>query len=177
MEGRFTTDRLAVQPWTLPLPSSEATEISSILDEDVTAFLPESLLYKRGETDAKEWADTFSSGSNKVSSVRYGDDSELAGLLLLRPESDSVVHLGYIFGKKYWGKGLATELLRGLVKQLDSDEFSGQVHAGVVKGNPASVAVLKKVDFETMKESDSGADDVDWFIRHFGRDKYFEDRS
>lgn len=165
MERQFNTDRLTIEPWDLPLSSSELTELADILDEDVTAFLPESLLYKQGESDVKEWVDAFSSGSSKVSSARL--DSQLAGLLLLRPESAAVVHVGYIFGKKFWGKGLATELLRGLVDELAVDKFSGEIHAGVAMGNPASVAVLKKVGFEAMRKSESDADDIDWFVRTF----------
>lgn len=169
MEGRFTTERLVVEPWNDGLSSSELEELDEILDEDVTAFLPDSLQYRNGETEVLVWVRAFSSGTNKVSSVRL-HNSDLAGLLLLMNPSASqedVHHLGYIFGKKYWGRGLATELLNGLVKQLTDDGYKGEVHAGVAKGNPASAKVLQKVGFETHEPSESQPDDIEWYRRSF----------
>lgn len=168
MEGRFTTERLVVEPWNEELNSSELVEVEAIVDEDVTAFLPDNLQYRTGETNASEWAQTFSSGTNKVSSVRQ--DSKLAGLLILMNPAgtqEHVHHLGYIFGKKFWGRGLATELLNGLVKQLTDNGYNGALHAGVVKGNPASAKVLQKVGFEVHMPGDCSQPDIEWYRRSF----------
>lgn len=145
------------------------------LDQEVTAFLPESLQYKQGETNVAEWAKTFSSGTNKVSNVKL--NSELAGLLILmespsavaddaQESATAIMHLGYIFGQQFWGRGLATVLLRGLVQQLTTDGYNGEIHAGVAKGNPASVKVLQKVGFESMPKACEETE-VDWFCRTF----------
>jgi len=166
MQASFSTERMAVEHWNDTLSAFELQELSTILNEDVTAFLPDSLQYKEGETEVSEWAKEFSSGGNKVSSVRV--NGELAGLLILMsPLGDAcaAMHLGYIFCKTFWGRGLATELIRGLFQQLKVDGYNGAVHAGVAKGNPASVKVLQKVGFEAMDKSES--DDVDWFCYTF----------
>ena len=191
MYGKFDTERLAVKPWkedgyppsappsaadTTTTSSSLTQEIAEILEEDVTAFLPESLVFQRGKSDAATWARTFSNG-NDVSSVRFRGDgggdnkhnNKLAGLLMMRTESVGNIHIGYIFGKAYWGQGLATELNRGLVDHLIQRGYDGTLHAGVVVGNPASAAVLKKVGFQPVdKSGDEKSDgDVDMFIRRF----------
>lgn len=169
MEGRFATERLVVEPWNDEFSASDLEELANILDEDVTAFLPDSLHYCSGETDVSEWARTFSSGNNKVSSVRL-QNSELVGLLLLMNPLDSsedVHHLGYIFGKRYWGQGYATELLNGLVRQLTEDGYKGEVRAGVAKGNPASTKVLQKVGFESHQPNDKSQPDIEWYRRSF----------
>lgn len=166
MDGRFKTKRLVIERWNDSLTVSELQELEEILDEEVTAFLPPNLVYRTGVTDVAEWAKTFSEGSNKVSSVRL--DSKLAGLLILMAgdeEEGSPMHLGYIFGKECWGRGLATELLRGLVQQLTIDGYEGEIHAGVAKGNPASVRVLEKVGFVPMTGAQDS--DVHWFCRSF----------
>ena len=168
MEGRFTTERLVVEPWNDELSLDELEELAGILDSEATAFLPDNLQYRDGETNIAEWAATFSSGTNKVSSVRL--DSDLVGLLLLMNPSgsrDDLHHLGYIFGKKYWGRGLATELLAGLVQQLTDDGYNGELHAGVAKRNPASTKVLQKVGFEPHVPNDGSKPDIEWYRRSF----------
>ena len=169
MEARCSTDRLAVVPWSTPLSTTELTELGGILDTEVTAFLPPHLQYEPGTTDVSKWASTFAAGESAVSSVRLLGTNELCGLILLRPEEESSLYVGYIFGKRHWGKGLATELLRGLVDQLTAQRFVGELHAGVDRQNPASAAVLRKVGFNAMGPSTIGdkPTDVDWYYRKF----------
>ena len=167
-EARYTTGRLAVVPWSTPLSAAELKELDGILDTEVTAFLPPHLLYEPSTSDVLKWASTFSTGESAVSSVRLLGTNELCGLILLRPETSSV-HLGYVFGKRYWGKGLATELLRGLKDQLTAESYSGEIHAGVDRHNPASAAVLRKVGFSAIGADTNGdkPTDVDWYYRKF----------
>ena len=168
-EARYITDRLAAAPWSTPLSAAELKELDDILDAEVTAFLPPHLSYEPDTTDVAKWAATFSGGSS-VSSVRLLGTNELCGLILLRSESASTVHLGYLFGKRHWGKGMATELLRGLMDQLAVERYVGEILAGVDRHNPGSAAVLRKVGFHTMEPSkvgDKPTDDVDWYYRMF----------
>lgn len=165
--GTFNTERLSIKPWDEEALTSKMRdnrlldEISDMLDADMTAFFPEKLWYKEGTMNVAEWAETFGKGST-ISTVWLGT-GELTGLLMIRRPEDtnSYMHIGYLFGKAHWGKGLATELLRGLVRNLKTKEYTGMLHAGVVHGNPASARVLKKVF--TEMEDKSKASDVDWF--------------
>ena len=180
MFGDFTTSRLQAEPWRDILQDDQRRgtllqELGEILDDQVTAFLPESLWFTPGQTDVGEWAKTFSQGTSEISSIRVissGNDAPLAGVLLLRPESPSDLHIGYIFGQQHWGKGYATELLRGLVSSLTKGGYKALVHAGVVQGNPASARVLIKVGFAQGDDDGASgkhkqADDVDWFLMNF----------
>ena len=148
-------------------------EIAGILDPpEVTAFLPESLHFQSGTTDPLQWATTFSAENNTyVSSVRlHKDDNTLVGLLMLREEqqeeNSNSIHIGYTLGKPFWGHGLATELNHGLVNHMKERNFRGVLCGGVAKGNPASVAVLKKVGFVPQPDG-SGSEDVDFFMLSF----------
>ncbi|CAB9498296.1 expressed unknown protein [Seminavis robusta] len=186
--GQFQTERLLIEPWDTPMiedPEALCKELSSILDNDVTAFLPPHLLFQPGETKVEEWAKAFAGGSfdfatskNKISTIRLSstDTTALTGLLMLRTvpssqEDDDIstdMHIGYIFGKDHWGKGLATELLKGLVKHLQQAGYQGTLHAGVAHGNPASSRVLEKAGFSAAPATSSGEEhDVDFFIRSF----------
>ena len=165
-KGSFNTERLSIAPWDRTDPEL-LKDLDKHLNEDVTAFLPEFLVYQKGKSKASEWAESFESGSSEVSTVKL--DNEFAGLLMLREEAKDTMHIGYIFGQAYWGKGLATELIKGLVSRLKEIEYRGTLHGGVVKGNPASVRVLQKAGFEEMGkgELEGKPDDVDWFKLSF----------
>ena len=99
--------------------------------------------------------DSKSSESESIeSSSQQGD---LVGLLILElsqmksDQQQKTMHLGYLFGEKYWGKGLATELVRGLIQHLQTLKYAGtQVFGGVEADNPASAAVLVKAGFERL---------------------------
>lgn len=169
MNGTFDTERLSVQPWNKTEEAQLHAELEQHLNEQVTAFLPDHLHYLKGTTKPSEWAQAFQKGA-EISTVRLQKEQEFAGLLMLREEAPGQIHIGYIFGKVHWGKGLATELLRGLLKHLKEIGYVGVLHAGVVKGNPASARVLVKTGFVAMKEDEERPKDVDWFELEFQKD-------
>ena len=62
-------------------------------------------------------------------------------------DEQRVVHIGYLFGENYWGQGLATELLLGLVGHCLETSGIDRLAAGVEFGNSASARVLEKAGF------------------------------
>lgn len=78
--------------------------------------------------------------------------SDLAAAIGGCPEP--AVELGYILGKSFWGRGLATEVAQALLKY--GVELVGREHLVAVAdvGNEASHRVLRKVGFEFQKEYD-----------------------
>jgi [ribosomal protein S5]-alanine N-acetyltransferase len=65
-------------------------------------------------------------------------------------------HLGYLLGEDYWGQGLASECLRGLIDWCRAAEFSVFLLAGVEPGNHASIRLLSRLGFH--REGAVGAD-------------------
>ena len=182
--GTFETKRLSVVPWASimedPISKTQlCQELEQVLSPEVTSFLPEHLHYTPGVTNVTEWAESFGGSKQEgivpvISTLRHKNkDDVLTGLMMLRPTTDVssgvVLHLGYIFGKDYWGQGLATELLRdGLVEHLRKTQFEGTIHAGVDPENPASARVLQKAQFTAIPNDNKGKDDgVDWFQQSF----------
>lgn len=53
--------------------------------------------------------------------------------------------LGYLIGKRYWGRGYATEMARCAVRHGFEDLKFTRIYAGVLSGNAASVRVLEKL--------------------------------
>lgn len=65
------------------------------------------------------------------------------------PRPDVVdVRLGYVLAEGWWGRGLATELVLGLVEWCRSQSAIRSITAGVAEGNAASERVLVKAGFQ-----------------------------
>ena len=74
------------------------------------------------------------------------NDARLIGLLILADMggTPASIHVGYLFGEAHWGRGYATELLRGLVASVTPPV---RLVAGVAPENRASVRVLERAGF------------------------------
>lgn len=83
-------------------------------------------------------------------------DEQLIGLLFLFDYySDSTaneVKIGYLFAKSSWGKGLASELIAGMINHLRGLKNVSKAIAGVVTENQASAKVLLKNGFSPVRE-------------------------
>jgi RimJ/RimL family protein N-acetyltransferase len=72
-------------------------------------------------------------------------DGQVAGSVLSF-ERDGLREVGYWIGREYWGKGIATRALAGL---LDVDN-ARPLHGRVAGDNPGSIRVLEKCGFERV---------------------------
>lgn len=74
----------------------------------------------------------------------------MIGLVILASDTDpsepQTIHIGYLLAKSAWGKGLASELVSGLVAEV---KHHGPIKlvGGVDRSNPASARVLQKAGF------------------------------
>eukprot|EP00039_Didymoeca_costata_P008870 m.117914 g.117914 ORF g.117914 m.117914 type:complete len:188 (-) comp14266_c0_seq4:616-1179(-) len=160
--AHFTTQRLVVQAIAgINDDRSTVEGLSTILSKEVTEFLPPSLHYdtqKENNTSASAaWLRALMKDGGRVYTVSSQDhvkrNTALLGLLTCFIDQESnpsavQIRIGYLFGKQYWGKGYATELVRGFVDALVADNFKGEVVGGVEVGNGASATVLSKAGFE-----------------------------
>jgi RimJ/RimL family protein N-acetyltransferase len=80
--------------------------------------------------------------------------NELIGMTGLSPQSDGgSAELGYYLGRRYWGRGFATEagqaLVRFAVDRMGCAKLTSRYHAD----NPASGKVLAKLGFKPVGTS------------------------
>lgn len=74
----------------------------------------------------------------------------------------SELRLGYVLAEDSWGKGLASELVSGLVtwcRARDAADAIGSIAGGVAKSNPASARVLEKAGFSPSDREDEGSEE------------------
>ena len=60
------------------------------------------------------------------------------------------VRLGYLLSEAVWGKGIASELVRGFVRWCRGHESISSIAGGVAQDNLASKRVLEKNGFELV---------------------------
>jgi len=126
------------------------SELKTLLTPAVLKFLPEPLQPADGHSALEEWVIARDSESD-VLCVRDISTNRFLGLLILAafPETDGtlVLRIGYFLVESAWHKGIATELLLGLVHWCKGQQHPMTLLGGVEKANGASGAVLAKAGF------------------------------
>ena len=70
-------------------------------------------------------------------------------IVLENPNSNKkIFELGYVIAKPYWGKGIATQAVKEILKFAFNDLKLKKVWAVIVSNNPASGRVLEKAGFK-----------------------------
>ncbi len=144
---RFETARLQVQPWaSVPLEAKRAL-VGNVLTPAATRELPPH--WHGPIADVDRWIDERADEAPALVS----HEGQLIGFLTLYPDGEEL-RVGYVLGESWWGRGLATELVEGLV---DWARAAGarRLLAGVTRENPASGRVLTKNGFTEL-----GGDEV-----------------
>lgn len=165
----FSTERLAARDWRADIADQSTrraieSELANVLTPAVVKHLPDSMALSTSETASSDWISARAREAD-VFLVYEKNDNRLLGFLLLAAVNEQDRHLGYILDESAWGKGYATELIKGLIASL-SNQSKGRLLAGVGPGNDASVRVLEKNGFTHSGELSS--DDTAVFVLDYG---------
>lgn len=143
----FATERLVAQHW--HDAESETSLVISVqrllAPAAVTRDLPADWQGPYSLERAQQWIDDRDNEGH-VLLVNDRETGRPVGLLFLSNDDSMTVRLGYLIGHDSWGKGLATELVRGLVDQSGRLGIRSLL-GGVMRGNDASCRVLEKCGF------------------------------
>lgn len=134
-QSLFNTKRLSIKTLDTPLGSSELCQLVCILSDEVTEHLPPSFQGITSEHAAKTWLNEQVQ-SSQVFGLYLNQSEQLVGLLIIYVENHHA-HIGYLFAKSNWGKGLATELLAGLIAYGKSHNEWHVINGGVSTENTA----------------------------------------
>jgi RimJ/RimL family protein N-acetyltransferase len=165
--SRFTTERLDVRSWHHDVSNPQLRPalhdaLRSILVHDGLAQLPPSLQLGSAPGDLADWIAARNAESD-VSLVVERSSDTVIGLLILASSGQSdrskSVHIGYLIGDRFWGRGFATEVVVGLLSvalRLGTVTLVG----GVSKTNTASAHVLRKAGFQRDETLCTGETDT-----------------
>lgn len=127
-------------------------------DPDVTRYLP----YRSPEQYMEMFEITLEDYRNGPFG-RFGifnaENSDFIGMCLARNFADvsGQIEIGYTLSKKYWGKGIATEVSRALVKYCFLNTEGNEIVAVTDLDNTGSQKVLEKAGFtrvDNLKRSE-----------------------
>ncbi|MEZ5912567.1 MAG: GNAT family N-acetyltransferase [Paracoccaceae bacterium] len=160
----FATTRLSLRRWRLSDGpdggADRAQDLDAVLTPRVMQHLPEPLQRPPAGAPLSRWVEDRLAESDLLV-VRAREDGRMAGLLILAaPQEDDrpmMIHVGYLLGEAEWGKGLASELVAGLVAAAQT-AAPLRLIGGVGLDNPASARVLQKVGFRrdvTLSSADT----------------------
>ncbi len=94
---------------------------------------------------------------NGVYACELSDTKEFVGWFMLIPTDLEFPEVGFMIVKKFWGKGLATEVAAALIKD------QAGVSARTLVDNQASISVLKKLGFKE-KRTITNADNQELYV-------------
>ena len=169
MNLAFTTARLDINDWhqrASQVGDVFYSELLALLTPKVTQALPDNWQGLTADSIKLWFADRTAEG--EILTLVLSDTDALAGLLLLYPHSqqpegyveqksthaDITLHIGYLLAERFQGKGLAKELLQGLISQCRMRADICQLVGGVEASNQASIHLLEACGFSVQSRTE-----------------------
>ncbi len=125
--------------------------IELLCDRSVTENMafPKEILTKEGITDLLEMTiNSYDSEKPLLSfAIAENNSNAFMGVTGFGPLENNEIEVFYALLPKYWGKGLATEVLASLTEYLLTKTDYGTIVAPITQGNIASVKVAEKNGF------------------------------
>jgi len=137
-----------LRPWRM---SDEDALESHANNRNIWRNLRDAFPHPYGNLDAVQWLAKHI-GVEPVRSFAIDYQRELCGSIGVFPLDD--VHrrsaeIGYFVAEPFWGRGIATEAVRGITAYaFDTIPELVRIQAGVFEWNPASMRVLEKAGYE-----------------------------
>jgi len=126
-----------------------------ILTPRVVENLPPYFQNVNSISSTKEWLKQITS-DGRLFIVKLTDESKTIGFVFLSTENSGDAHVGYLLGESYWGNGYATEILKGLIAFIATEDQITKLIAGVSADNVASTKLLRKLGFIHSSSEDNG---------------------
>ena len=131
--------------------------------------MPEGWQEVKTIADATDWIQKRAEESCFLT-VQLRSTNEIVGFVFLyeEPSQDkySDLHLGYLMAEATWGKGIGSELIKGLVDWCEKAGDIKSITGGVETNNVGSIRVLEKNGF-SKTTSDNPQEDMIFLKREF----------
>ena len=142
----ITLSRCTLRPWRI---GDEASLVRHADNRNVSGNLKDRFPFPYTAADATAWI-AHASGQMPIVNFAIVVDGEAVGGTGIELGAD-VFHrsaeIGYWLGEPFWGRGIATEVLRALTDYAWATFDIIRLEAGVFSWNPASARVLEKAGY------------------------------
>jgi len=156
----FSTNRVSIHNWKYiesqtELKNYRTESVLKIMTPSVTKALPDSWQNLDTIDKAKNWI-VERKGDSHFYAITLTETSEIIGFLFLyisnETKESNELRLGYLLIESIWGKGIGSELVKGLVKMCSDSKMINSISGGVEKDNVGSIKVLEKNGFYKSNE-------------------------
>ena len=156
----FKTNRVSILNWNFiesqtEFKNSTADSVLKIMTPNVTKALPDDWQKLDTTKKANNWIVERKKDSNFYS-ITITETNEIIGFLFLYENNEikesNELRLGYLLTESIWGKGIGSELIKGLVKYCNDSKITKSISGGVEKNNIGSIKVLEKNGFYKSNE-------------------------
>lgn len=151
----FRTKRLSIYSWNAIEKSTKSKEqlyedVLKIMTPNVTKDLPDGWQNLDSQQEAERWVEERMN-DNHFYVIQPKENKKMIGFLFLYTEnetSDAIdLRLGYLLAEPTWGKGMGSELIKGLIDWCEEDKRVKSISGGVEANNVGSIRVLEKNGF------------------------------
>ena len=156
----FKTNRLTILNWGFiesqtTLKNSAAQSVLEIMTPNVTKALPNGWQKLDTVNKAENWI-TERKEDRNFYAIILTETNKIIGFMFLYENTENIeskeLRLGYLLKETIWGKGIGSELIKGLVKWSSASRIINSIFGGVEKDNVGSIKVLEKNGFYKSKE-------------------------
>lgn len=155
MTLNYKTSRLSIVEYCADASDNETVvAVIALLTPNVTAYLPPYFSHIDSMSSAKKWIEKMLFES-RLLVVKLTDTNTIIGFIFISHDHSEDAHIGYLLGEVYWGKGYASELLKGLIDLMTHQNKINRLIAGVATTNVSSCKLLKKLDFIKVVSNNS----------------------
>ncbi|TWI98750.1 ribosomal-protein-alanine N-acetyltransferase [Mucilaginibacter frigoritolerans] len=146
-------------------PEEEATYLSLFEDEDVIEHLPKRSLKENIAIFHTTLIDYTEGKALGRWGIFNNGDNDFIGICLLRTYNyePGKVELGYVLNKKFWGKGIASEMARIMVAYGFTHTGAHEIVAVTSLGNTGSQKVLEKAGLKRMPNFKRDGEELAYF--------------
>jgi len=135
-------------------------DVLKIMSPKVTKSLPLGWQNIDSTTQAEVWLKEQIEESVFFSIQLRTDSNNIGFLFLYEPSNLSIpidIRVGYLLSEDYWGNGLASELISGLITWCESLGTINSITGGVEAENKGSIRVLEKNGFSINNKLSEGS--------------------
>lgn len=153
----FETERLLAKEWHSLSPDDWheqelARVVAEMLTESVTRGLPGPWQGSYSLDRACAWVEERDRDGTTLLVIDRSSREPVGLVILFETQAgygarDIDLRLGYLLSEAHWGKGLASELVAGLVRWCQGQPAISSITGGVARDNLASKRVLEKSGF------------------------------
>lgn len=158
----FETGRLRCGPWieeARRIGADLVSIVAELLTPRTTVGLPPAWHGEFSAERAKAWIEERATDSTTLLVTEKSSHQPIGLVILaalLPDDVDVDLRVGYVITDTWWGRGIATELVAGLVDWGRRQPAIASMTAGVDPGNAASVRVLERSGFRHVAPDGDG---------------------